>query len=402
LRRFARSLVNDSGAADDLVQDCLERALGRLHLFRGKTNIRAWLFTILRNCYLNQRRGFQRRPPEVPFDERQESKLGTLPEQGQGQTIRDLGQALGRLPDQQREVVLLIGLEGMSYRETAQILDVPVGTVMSRLSRGRESLRVMMGEMTAPDPITDAELNAYVDGELDARSRAGIEVWLAGDAADAARVAAYRQQNEQLHNLFGAIIDQPIPAEMSDLVMQSPPRYRRPVWIPIAAALALLLVGAAGGWGLRDQRAAISIAGPPDYVERAIGAHLVYVPEILHPVEVTASQEDHLIAWLSNRLGRPLRPPRLVSAGFQLVGGRLLAESGLPAAQFMYEDDSGRRITVYVRAYDGKDTAFRFTSKGDVSAFYWIDEPFAYALTGGMPRAELLTISRAVFEDLTQ
>lgn len=144
LRRFACALTNDPVAADDLVQDCLERALGRLHQYRDKTNMRAWLFTILRNLYLNQRRGVARRPHEVSFDEQQQPLGGTVPDQGQGLAIRDITQALSRLPDAQREVILLVGLEGMSYKETATILDVPVGTVMSRLSRGRESLRSLM------------------------------------------------------------------------------------------------------------------------------------------------------------------------------------------------------------------------------------------------------------------
>ncbi|MHA1564391.1 MAG: RNA polymerase sigma factor [Alphaproteobacteria bacterium] len=143
LRRFACALARDPVAADDLVQDCLERALGRLHLYREKTNIRAWLFTILRNLYRNQRRGIARRPSEIPFDEQQQTLGGTAPNQGQGLAIHDLGQALSSLPDLQREVILLIGLEGMSYKETAKILGAPVGTVMSRLSRGRETLRCL-------------------------------------------------------------------------------------------------------------------------------------------------------------------------------------------------------------------------------------------------------------------
>ncbi|MHA1570751.1 MAG: anti-sigma factor family protein, partial [Alphaproteobacteria bacterium] len=161
-----------------------------------------------------------------------------------------------------------------------------------------------------------------------------------------------------------------------------------------------LLVGGAGGWGLHGLKEVPGIAGVPSFVERAIGAHLVYVAEVRHPVEVAANQEGHLVAWLSKRLGSPLRPPRLGSAGYDLVGGRLLEESGRPAAQFMYEDDAGRRVTVYVRAYEGKDTAFKFVGEGTVSAFYWVDEPFAYALTGELPRQELLDVAHLVYTDL--
>ncbi|MDA1101359.1 MAG: RNA polymerase sigma factor [Proteobacteria bacterium] len=144
LRRFARALVGDSSVADDLVQDCLLRALGRLGLWRQGGNMRAWLFTILRNLHKNRLRQSSRRPPELPIDE--VSGISSAPAQEQQLALRDLSQALASLPEPQREVVLLIGLEGMSYKDTARILDVPVGTVMSRLSRGREALRNLMND----------------------------------------------------------------------------------------------------------------------------------------------------------------------------------------------------------------------------------------------------------------
>jgi len=144
LRRFARALCGDRVLADDLVQDCLERALARLQSWRENTNMRAWLFTILRNLYINQLRSSARRPNETSFDESQEMMASTAPTQGQRLLVRDLGAALQLLPGQHREVILLVGLEGMNYKQTAEILGVPVGTVMSRLSRGRETLRGLM------------------------------------------------------------------------------------------------------------------------------------------------------------------------------------------------------------------------------------------------------------------
>lgn len=254
--------------------------------------------------------------------------------------------------------------------------------------------------MTTSKQMNDGDLNAYVDGELDEDARAEMEVWLAANPGDAARVEAYRQQNRELHTLFDSVIDEAVPAEMADLVRQSRRSFFAPGWRGAVAAACVLLVGAAGGWGLRGLNNAPLIAGVPSFVERAIGAHEVYVAEVLHPVEVGADQESHLVAWLSKRLGNPLRPPKLGSAGYELVGGRLLEEAGRPAAQFMYEDDGGRRLTVYVRAYEGKDSAFKFVGEGGVSAFYWVDEPFAYALTGELPRAELLAVANVVYTDL--
>ncbi|MBC8239848.1 MAG: sigma-70 family RNA polymerase sigma factor [Alphaproteobacteria bacterium] len=144
LRRFARTLTGDVTAADDLVQDCLLRALGRLSLWRSGSNMRAWLFTILRNSHKNQLRQSARRPTEFPIDEMPD--LSDAPTQGHGLALRDLYAALSRLPDDHREIVLLIGLEEMSYKDAARILDIPVGTVMSRLSRGRESLRNLLND----------------------------------------------------------------------------------------------------------------------------------------------------------------------------------------------------------------------------------------------------------------
>ncbi len=254
--------------------------------------------------------------------------------------------------------------------------------------------------MTTSKQMSDGDLNAYVDGELDDGARAEMEVWLAANPGDAARVDAYRHQNRELHALFDSVIDEAVPAEMADLVGQTRRRFFASPWRRAVAAACLLLVGAAGGWGLRGLNNAPLIAEVPSFVERAIGAHVVYVPEVLRPVEVGADQESQLVAWLSKRLGSPLRPPKLGAAGYELVGGRLLEEAGRPAAQFMYEDDAGRRLTVYLRVYEGKDSAFKFAGEGGVSAFYWVDEPFAYALTGELPRAELLAVANLVYSDL--
>lgn len=142
LRRYARALAGDRAVADDLVQDTLERAWGRLHLWRSGSDLRAWLFTIMHNLYVNQIKSsssewnvqLKNRESELPVRATQEDHL----------EIRDLEAALRRLPDEQREVLLLVGLEQMSYQEVAQVLAIPLGTVMSRLSRGRERLRGLL------------------------------------------------------------------------------------------------------------------------------------------------------------------------------------------------------------------------------------------------------------------
>jgi RNA polymerase sigma-70 factor (ECF subfamily) len=140
LRRYARALVGDRAAADDLVQDTLERAWAKLHLFRQGTDLRAWLFTVMHNVHVNQVRAA--RPTDALEDEMPE--LAQRAVQGDALLVRDLERALATLPAAQREVLLLVALEDLSYEETANVLGIPIGTVMSRLARAREKLRMLM------------------------------------------------------------------------------------------------------------------------------------------------------------------------------------------------------------------------------------------------------------------
>jgi RNA polymerase sigma-70 factor, ECF subfamily len=144
LRRYARALTREVTAADDLVQDCLTRALSKVHLWQKGTDLRAWLFTILHNQYVNNVRRAVREGSAVGLSD-SEPSLTTLPNQAKRLELRDLQRAIAKLPEEQRAVILLVGLEGMRYEEVARVLDVPVGTIRSRLSRGREMLRQLMG-----------------------------------------------------------------------------------------------------------------------------------------------------------------------------------------------------------------------------------------------------------------
>ncbi len=140
LRRYARALTRDASQADDLVQDTLERALIKLDLWQPGSDLRAWLFTLMHNLFVNQVRAG--RLQETELDAARDVPVAGG--QMDALALRDLHTALGRLPADQREVILLVGLEQFGYAEAARILDVPVGTVMSRLSRGRERLRQLL------------------------------------------------------------------------------------------------------------------------------------------------------------------------------------------------------------------------------------------------------------------
>lgn len=140
LRRYARALTGDVNRADDLVQDTLERALAKLDLWQPGSDLRAWLFTLMHNLFVNQIR--VRRPQETVMEDALDEPVSG----GQMEALaaRDIHAALARLPEEQREVLLLVGLEQFGYAEAAQVLGVPTGTVMSRLSRARERMRQML------------------------------------------------------------------------------------------------------------------------------------------------------------------------------------------------------------------------------------------------------------------
>ena len=143
LRRYARALVKSVDSADDLVQDCLERACSRKQLWDESKPIRPWLFTILHNVYANNARRFHHSPALVSIDHIEES---AMPSNGVDMSLKDLRKGLDMLSDEHRQILLLVGLEQLSYKEAAEILGIPLGTVMSRIARARKNLHQFMNE----------------------------------------------------------------------------------------------------------------------------------------------------------------------------------------------------------------------------------------------------------------
>jgi anti-sigma factor RsiW len=253
--------------------------------------------------------------------------------------------------------------------------------------------------------IGEAELNAYLDGELDAEARTEVEAWLADNPDEAARLEALRGDRDALAGIHADILREPVPENMRALVSNAPPPVDAPRaprsdhWMRAAASVVLLLVGAAAGW-IAHGSAVPSPSGESGFVQHAVSAHVVFTKERRHAVEAKAT-EKHLVRWLSRRVGRTLNPPVLKSAGYELVGGRLVADDGAPAAQFMYQNSDKNRLTLYVRsARDAKDTAFRITTERGVSAFYWIEAPYAYALIGKVDRDKLVSLGEIVHTHL--
>lgn len=246
-------------------------------------------------------------------------------------------------------------------------------------------------------PVTEAELQAYVDGQLPAVRAAEVAQHLAQHEEDAQRVAAYRRQNEALRTAYDPLLAAAVPVRLR-------PGAPRHWWLPVqryAIAAALMAVSGIAGWHMHAY-----VAGERTqtvYLARvAAVAHAVYSPEVRHPVEVGADQEEHLVRWLSKRLGTGLKIPHLAAQGYTLVGGRLLPGERGPAAQFMYQDMKGQRLTLYVRVSKEarEQTAFRFAQENKVGVFYWLDGRLGYALSGETDRAELLRVADAVYRQL--
>jgi RNA polymerase sigma-70 factor (ECF subfamily) len=144
LRRYARALTGERAAADDLVQDTVERALSRAVLFKHGSRLDAWLLTIMHHLYLSQMRQATARPQLTSFEDLHAEPAAST-SGVESLELRDLQRALAKLPLEQREVLLLIALEEFSYEHAAEILGIPLGTVMSRLSRARQRLRSLLG-----------------------------------------------------------------------------------------------------------------------------------------------------------------------------------------------------------------------------------------------------------------
>ncbi|ARJ65242.1 hypothetical protein WV31_06030 [Magnetospirillum sp. ME-1] len=249
-------------------------------------------------------------------------------------------------------------------------------------------------------PVSDDDLLSYVDGVLDPGRVGEVEAWLAANPRDAERVRQWREQVEGLHRLFDPVLDETLPDRLRVAAVKAgrPGGWLAPL-LRMAAMVLLVLAGGAGGWWLRG--GATAPAPGALVAAEALSAHVVFAAEIRHPVEVAAVERAHLVAWLSKRLGAELKVPDLSSAGFSLVGGRLLPASSGPAAQFMYENADGRRVTLYLRRNaEGSETAFRFAAQGRVEAFYWLDGPLGYALAGDVDRERLMEMAKAVYHQL--
>lgn len=256
--------------------------------------------------------------------------------------------------------------------------------------------------------VTDEMLLGLADGKLTEAEREAVERYLSSRPDKAAEVAHWQRQNEALHALFDGVAKEPVPARLDPhLVARGRAANAGRGWPKMAAAAVFVLaLGASIGWFGRDL---VQPAEPPSeiVIESAITAHATFVQEKRHAVEVAATEKDHLLSWLSNRIARTIDSPDLTSEGFALVGGRLLPASAYskagPAAQLMYENAAAERVTVYITAaLPDRKPASEFISRNTLEAFYWANEAITCTIVGDLPPEQMQMVARKVYQQLTR
>jgi anti-sigma factor RsiW len=296
-----------------------------------------------------------------------------------------------------------------------------------------------------PLPVSDTMLQAYVDGHLDEDQRQQVADWLEQHPDRAAQVAGYDALNTALHHKYDPVLEEAVPERFLRLLADAEPGatasaastpaapsspgktpflwHRVLAWLAplggsgpgllapampggnwrmatLMATVVWMGLGGLVGWQVGSQTGS---NGLPPMVRHAAVAYVTYASEEVHPVEIGAGDEAHLVAWLSRRLGMNLKPARLDDLGYRLMGGRLLAGTQRPVAQFMYEDQIGRRLTLYVKTQEsGHDQSipFRFAQEGEVNAYYWVENGTGYVLSSNLDRNDLIKVAEAVYAQI--
>lgn len=264
--------------------------------------------------------------------------------------------------------------------------------------------------MNPQKTVTDSDLHAYVDNQLDPERRKDVEAHLKTHPDAAELVNDYRVLNQSIRNLYDPVLDAEPPSVLRRI--RQPLQTSKPRRLPRAIAASVwLAIGGIVGWSAHSpQLLMLAQSGfkpktdgqETDLVQPASFAHAIYSVETKHPVEVGADQQKHLTGWLSKRLHTDIKAPDLSKHRFRLIGGRLLPSTNRMAAQFMYQRADGNRITLYIRRGDwgGTKTAFHYSNQNGISVLYWIDGELGYALSGKINKEELLQLSEQVYQQI--
>ena len=258
--------------------------------------------------------------------------------------------------------------------------------------------------MSSPEnTISDIELQAYIDNELDSIRHAEIEEIVNSSAELQLKVDELRRINNGLNTLFQPKLEEKVPEHISHLVA---PTIQSNRLVYAASILLAVTIGMVSGWyGHSRLQQPVNLQPTAEtLVKDAFAFHAIYTPEIKHPVEVKADQYTHLVKWLSKRLETPIRIPDLKPSGFNLLGGRLLTSEERPAAQFMYENNNGQRITIFARncGTEDSETAFSYASKNNINGFYWTDKNLSFVILADIQKNKISEIAHTVYEEMSR
>jgi anti-sigma factor RsiW len=254
--------------------------------------------------------------------------------------------------------------------------------------------------MTGDADIGEDRLQAYVDGRLDGEAQARVEAYLQANPQELARIAAYGRQRDGLRAALAGYAGRPPAVSVAGLLAARRVTRRAARWAPwrMAAAIAVILaLGGGGGWVLRGVVSAEQPGGIAALTQAAIENHLVYTADYGHPVEMASDHPEGLVHWLSGRLNRQLRVPDLHTAGYQLMGGRLVAADGGPAALLMYDDAHGTRLTIFARPVLSKQDTRTITVGGQpVGGYAWICGGLGYVVLASTEAQDLRVLATLV------
>ncbi len=248
--------------------------------------------------------------------------------------------------------------------------------------------------------IGEAALHAYFDGELEDEERKEVEEWIEEHPTEQVRLETWQRQKAELKRLFDPVLNERVPRRLRAAIGRVRPVSavrRSGEWLRAVAAFVLLILGGAVGWGLA-QLDRTGNESWPSFAAHAVDAHLVYTVDKGRPVEISADNRAQLLKWVSVRLGKPIEPPDLSKAGFKFIGGRIVPADGKPAAQFMYQDRDGRRVTLFLgRNPWRRDVSYKYWSRRSLGCYYWFEGRLGFALSGTIGRKRLFDVSKSVY-----
>jgi anti-sigma factor RsiW len=239
-------------------------------------------------------------------------------------------------------------------------------------------------------------LHAYADGQTCDEEKRAVEELLASSEDARKFLAEIRWQNMALHKAYDSVLEENVPPQLLKAAARAFQTSPWPRWA-LAASLAALVIGGGSGWFANNLVTANAMADA--LPQRAMDAFVVYGSDVRHPVEVAASEKDHLETWLSKRIGVKFSVPDLSQQGYSLVGGRLLSDAGKPAGLLMYEDASKKRMTIYIAENAAKNNVSMVVEKrGNLVTCYWVEPDMVYALAGEQSPETMLQLANAAHE----